>query len=284
MTKVGVIQMTSGPEPEHNLSFITQQLDKSRDAGIDLVLLPENALVCGKKEDYHQHAEPLGDGVVQAKLSVLAQTYQTWLVVGSMPIRRENGVTTTTLVYSPEGRLTAHYDKLHMFDVDVADAHARYRESETFMPGNHVVLTETPLGKTGLSICYDLRFPHLYAELRRAGAEVILVPAAFTATTGRAHWETLLKARAIETQCWIIAANQGGVHQDGRETWGHSMVINPWGEVVAELAEGTGMLTAILDHKITAAVREKMPLTQQARFSSVFKNEKAKDEKADGEK
>lgn len=278
MTKVGVMQMTSGSDPEQNLSFIIQQLEKNRDTGIELVLMPENALVCGKKEDYHQHAEPLGNGPVQTKLSQLAKQYQLWLIIGSMPIRRKEGVTTTTLVFTPKGELSAHYDKLHMFDVDVADAHSRYRESETFTPGNRVVIADTPLGRTGLSICYDLRFPHLYAELIRLGANVILVPAAFTAATGEAHWETLLKARAVETQCWIIAANQGGKHPDGRETWGHSMVINPWGEVVAELPEGAGMLMAEVDHRITTQVREAMPLTQQARFASVFKDGKFKDE------
>lgn len=275
MTTVGVIQMTSGPEPEYNLAFLEQQLEQNRNTGIDLVLLPENALVCGQKEDYHRHAEPLGKGAIQAKLAGLAKKYRLWLVIGSMPIRRKQDVTTTTLVYAPQGNLAAHYDKLHMFDVDVADAHARYRESETFTPGHRVALVDTPLGRTGLSICYDLRFPHLYSELTRLGAEVILVPAAFTAATGQAHWETLLKARAIETQSWIIAANQGGVHPDGRETWGHSMVINPWGEVVAQLPEGTGMLTAEIDHRITARVRETMPLAQQARFASVFKDGKA---------
>ena len=272
MTKVGVIQMTSGPDPEQNLAYIREQLNANSDTRVEFVLIPENALVCGAKEDYHRHAEPLGDGPLQSALSKLAQLHQLWLVIGSMPIRWEQNVTTTTLVYTPDGELAAHYDKLHMFDVDVADAHARYRESETFAAGNRVSLVDTPIGRVGLTICYDLRFPHLYSELTRLGANVILVPAAFTATTGEAHWETLLKARAIETQCWIIAANQGGVHPDGRETWGHSMVINPWGEVVAQLGQAPEMLVATIDHRVTDTVRANMPLTEHARFTSSFKD------------
>ncbi|WED21532.1 carbon-nitrogen hydrolase family protein [Vibrio sp. JC009] len=272
MQKVGIIQMTSGPEPEKNLNYIKAQLEVLASSGVSLVLTPENALVFGNKADYHRHAEILGDGPVQNELARLAAQYQIWLVIGSMPIKREVGVTTTTLVYAPDGELAAYYDKLHMFDVDVADNHSRYRESETFASGNRVSLVETPLGRIGLTICYDVRFPHLFSELRHQGANVILVPAAFTATTGKAHWETLLKARAIENQCWIIAAGQGGVHPCQRETWGHSMIIDPWGNIAMQLDQKAGVLVSAIDHNITKSVRANMPLAEHARFTSIFKN------------
>lgn len=272
MSKIGIIQMTSGPEPQANLAFIRQQLDNLSRSDVELVLTPENALVCGCKEDYHRHAEIPGQGPLQQALAELAQQYQVWLVVGSMPLRQEGRVTTSTLVYNPQGELVDSYDKLHMFDVDVADNHARYRESETFAPGSRLTVLDTPLGRLGLTICYDVRFPHMYSELRNQGANIITVPAAFTATTGKAHWETLLKARAIETQCWIVAANQGGIHPDGRETWGHSMVVDPWGKIVMQLDQKAGVLVAEIDHTITNSVRANMPLAEHARFTATFKS------------
>ena len=157
-----------------------------------------------------------------------------------------------------------------MFDVDVEDGHKRYRESETFTAGNEITVLPTPFGTLGLSICYDVRFPQLYSQLRRLGAQVILVPAAFTAVTGKAHWETLLRARAIETQCWIVAVNQGGMHPCGRETWGHSMVVNPWGEVVASLEQETGNLLVEIDLTALETLRASMPVTMHSRFENQF--------------
>lgn len=272
MSKIGIIQMNSGPDPQQNLDYIRQQLAVLSRSDVKLVLTPENALVFGAKADYHRHAEIPGHGPLQQALAELARQYQIWLVIGSMPLRQENRVTTSSLVYSPNGELAESYDKLHMFDVDVADNHARYRESETFAAGNRLSVVDTPLGPLGLSICYDVRFPHLYAQLRSLGAKVISVPAAFTAMTGQAHWETLLKARAIETQCWVIAANQAGVHPCGRETWGHSMVVDPWGRVVMQLDKKAGVLVADIDHTITNSVRANMPLAEHARFTSTFKS------------
>ncbi|MDG3084779.1 carbon-nitrogen hydrolase family protein [Vibrio hannami] len=272
MSKVGIIQMTSGPDPKDNLAYIDKQLDVLSKSGVKLVLTPENSIVFGNKIDYHKHAEIFGEGVIQRSLSQLAKKYQLWLVIGSMPIRQEQRVTTTTLVYSPDGELVDYYDKLHMFDVDVADNHSRYRESETFAAGNRLSLVDTDIGRVGLSICYDVRFPHMYSELRKQGANVILVPAAFTATTGKAHWETLLRSRAIETQCWIIASGQGGVHPCNRETWGHSMIIDPWGNVVMKLDQKSGVLVADIDHNITKTVRANMPLAEHARFTSILKS------------
>jgi nitrilase len=163
-------------------------------------------------------------------------------------------------VFNPKGEQIARYDKIHLFDVDVGDAHSRYRESERFAPGTDIVVVDTPFGNVGLSICFDVRFPEHYLALRNAGAEILLVPAAFTYTTGKAHWEVLLRARAIEQQCYVIAANQCGWHDDKRQTWGHSMVIDPWGDVMAQLNDTPGVVVVEIDLKGVAQRRAAMPL------------------------
>ena len=267
MERVGLIQMTSGSDIDDNLSYISIQVIALAQSGASLVITPENALMFGNRSDYHKVAEPLDKGNYQTKLSQLAKANSVWLLVGSFPIRTEKGVTTTSLLYDPTGRLAAHYDKLHMFDVDVEDSHQRYRESETFTAGNEVVTCPTSSSHLGLTICYDVRFPALYQQLAEAGANLITVPAAFTAVTGKAHWEPLLRARAIETQSWMIAVNQVGVHPCGRETWGHSMVVSPWGEVVASLASEKGNLLVELDHTQVNELRKAMPISRHNRFS-----------------
>ncbi|NVD07571.1 carbon-nitrogen hydrolase family protein [Vibrio sp. JPW-9-11-11] len=267
MEKVGLIQMTSGPDPQRNLAHIGQQVAALAAQQVKLVVTPENALVFGGRHDYHSLAETLYHGPLQRALSEMAKQHHVWLLVGSMPIRRAEGVTTTSLLFSPQGEPVCHYDKLHMFDVDVADSHQRYRESETFTPGNQVVTYRAPFAHLGLTICYDVRFPTLYSELAQRGANIIVVPAAFTAVTGRAHWQTLLSARAIETQAWVIAVNQVGTHPCGRETWGHSMVISPWGEVVAALTNEVGNLLVDIDLNQVEELRVAMPVQQHARFS-----------------
>ncbi|GAK83465.1 predicted amidohydrolase / aliphatic amidase AmiE [Vibrio ponticus] len=271
MDRVGLIQMTSGPNPEENLAYIEQQVAALAEQGARWVITPENAIVFGSRSDYHHVAECLGSGSIQQRLAEMARRYQVWLLVGSMPIRRESGVTTTLLVFNSGGELVAHYDKLHMFDVDVADSHQRYRESETFTPGKEIVALETPFAHLGLTICYDVRFPQLYSELARRGANIIVVPAAFTAVTGQAHWQPLLTARAIETQSWIVAVNQTGVHQGGRQTWGHSMVVSPWGEVFASLDGAVGNLLVEIDLQAVAEIRATMPVMQHNRFDNRIK-------------
>lgn len=259
--------MTSGSEVSANLAYLQEQVALLAQQGAQWIVTPENALLLGNREQYHQQAEPLDNGPVQYALSNLAKQHGVWLLIGSMPIRHANGVTTSSLLWNAQGERVAVYDKLHMFDVDVADGHQRYRESETFTPGQQVVVAETPFGQLGLSICYDVRFPHLYAELRRQGAQILLVPAAFTAVTGQAHWEVLQRARAIETQCWVIAVGQTGRHPCGRETWGHSMVISPWGEVIANL--GPTVQSKVVEFDLTTldSVRRAMPIEQHTRFT-----------------
>ncbi|ENM5748937.1 carbon-nitrogen hydrolase family protein [Vibrio mimicus] len=267
MQRVGLIQMTSGSEVSANLAYLQEQVALLAQQGAQWIVTPENALLLGNREQYHQQAELLDNGPTQYALSNLAKQHGVWLLIGSMPIRHANGVNTSSLLWNAQGERVAVYDKLHMFDVDVADGHQRYRESETFTPGQQVVVAETPFGQLGLSICYDVRFPHLYAELRRQSAQILLVPAAFTAVTGQAHWEVLLRARAIETQCWVIAVGQTGRHPCGRETWGHSMVISPWGEVIANL--GPTVQSKVVEFDLTTldSVRRAMPIEQHTRFT-----------------
>ncbi|KOO17022.1 amidohydrolase [Vibrio xuii] len=272
MERVGLIQMTSGPNPQHNLAYIREQVNALGKEGATFIVTPENSLVFGSRKDYHQHAEPLAIGPLQKELASLAHDNSVWLLIGSMPIQQQKGVTTTSLLFSPQGELVAHYDKLHMFDVDVADGHQRYRESETFTPGSQIVTYPAPFAHLGLSICYDIRFPALYSELTRLGANLILVPAAFTAVTGRAHWEPLLRARAIETQSWLIAVNQAGVHPCGRETWGHSMVISPWGEIVGALSDQPSNLLVEIDLTQVDELRSAMPVRQHTRFINQLQN------------
>lgn len=275
MERVGIIQMTSGPRVADNLAYIAKHANRLATQGARWIVTPENAVVFGNRNDYHQHAEPMGNGPIQRELAQIARENGVWLLVGSMPIARAHGVTTTSILFNPQGEPAAHYDKLHMFDVDVADSHQRYRESETFTPGDALTVVSTPMGSLGLSICYDVRFPHLYSQLRRLGAQILVVPAAFTAVTGRAHWEVLLRARAIETQCWVVAVGQGGHHVCGRETWGHSMVISPWGDIVASLEQPAATLIADIDLHQVEQVRLTMPIMAHTRFDNQFKEKKS---------
>ncbi|MCF8780479.1 carbon-nitrogen hydrolase family protein [Vibrio sp. IRLE0018] len=274
MERIAIIQMTSSANPDENVAYIEHWAEQASRQGAELVVTPENALVFGGRDDYHRHAERLGEGPLQHAMSNLAKRLGLTLVVGSMPIRDGESVTTTLVVFGPDGVRIGEYSKLHMFDVDVADGHGRYRESDSFKAGNQVCLVESSVGCLGLSICYDLRFPALYQQLRQRGAEILLVPAAFTAVTGLAHWEVLLRARAIETQSWVLAAGQGGHHSAQRETWGHSMVIDPWGKVVAQLPQQGDLLIADIDLSACESIRGKMPVAQHSRFTPLLDNER----------
>ncbi|MEZ8094899.1 carbon-nitrogen hydrolase family protein [Photobacterium swingsii] len=274
--KVGVVQMNSGRDPDVNLAKLKKKLKGLQLQGARLVVTPENALIFGSREDYHHHAEALGDGPLQFEVAQMAEKLGIWLLIGSFPIRQSDGaMTSTALLYNDKGELVSHYNKMHMFDVEIEDKHHSYRESDTFQAGTEVVVVGTPFGQIGLSICYDVRFPQLYNELRAKGADIIVVPAAFTRVTGSAHWDVLLRARAIENQCWLIAAAQSGEHFDGRETWGHSMIIDPWGQTVACQAQGTGVLTADIDLKLSHTIRTNMPVMQHARFAVHQRNDKS---------
>ncbi len=266
------LQLNSQADWAVNQSKIQTLLEQLPAARPCLVLLPENFACMGTTKDYQQLAEPVGSGKIQRQLSEWAKQFDIWLVAGSMPtlVPQKHKVHTTSLVYNPQGELAGFYHKLHLFDVDVADSRGRYRESDSFVPGSLTQVVSSPFGGLGLSICYDVRFPELYHALRLQGAEILLVPAAFTKVTGQAHWQALLQARAIENQCYVIAANQCGQHEGGRETWGHSMIIDPWGDILALQGTQPGVISAAFDPQKTEHIRKSMPVLQHARMKPVW--------------
>lgn len=273
--KLSAIQLLSGNDPVSNLHVLKRLLAELSPAKEQLVLLPENALLFADQAHYLLFAEKLADGYYQSQLAELARQYQCYLVCGSFPIksRKSAKIYTTSLVFSPQGRLICHYHKIHLFDAQLTDNKQLYKESDTFIGGQdiqlfdwHVADSWPPL-KVGLTICYDLRFPALFQSLRAQGADIILVAAAFTNITGEAHWQTLLQARAIENQCYIIAANQGGLHACGRETFGHSLIISPWGEILSELQFGEGIIEGVFDKQLLENIRQRMPVTLHNRFT-----------------
>lgn len=266
------LQMTAGADWPNNRATIERLLAQLPSVRPLLVLLPENAVVFGSHSGVLANAEYLGKGPIQAQFSHWAKDYGIWLVVGSMPTRHDDGERfhASSLVYNEQGQRVGHYHKLHLFDVEVADEQGSYRESDTFAPGNELTVIDSPFGRLGLSICYDLRFAPLYSALRDQGAEILLVPAAFTRVTGEAHWLPLLQARAIENQCYVVAAGLYGEH-GLRQTWGHSMIIDPWGDIKACLASGEGLVSASVDKEQWANIRRQMPVAQHARFSAAWR-------------
>lgn len=264
--KVGMIQMCSSDDLEQNLQHIEAQVASLSADGCKVIFTPENCLLFANKTAYQAVAEPLGSGPVQKRLSEIASQNGIWLIIGSFPTQANEGkLYSTCLVFDDLGLLVSSYNKIHLFDVDVDDEHGSYRESDSFAHGSEVKVVSTPIGRLGLSICYDVRFANLYRKLREEGAEVVLVSAAFTAVTGEAHWETLLRARAIENQVWVIGVGQCGYHTQSRQTWGHSMVIDPWGNKVCQSAMTPSNLQAEIKLSEVDRVRQLMPVTQHFR-------------------
>ncbi|WP_221797544.1 carbon-nitrogen hydrolase family protein [Oceanobacter mangrovi] len=265
MSRVAAIQMNSLADPEQNFEQALQLLQQARDAGALLALVPEMFLSMNGK-CYQDLAGDLG---WIDRLGNAARDLGIWLVAGAVPQRdpdpAETRVRSASMVFDDQGELVARYDKIHLFDVSVGDAQGSYRESERFSPGDEVVVVDTPVGKLGLSICYDVRFPELYRKLREQGAELITVPAAFTWKTGQAHWDILLRARAVEQQCYVIAANQCGWHDDKRQTWGHSCIIDAWGRPLQSLGEEPGVVIADIDLAELHALRQRMPVLEHRR-------------------
>lgn len=265
MSKVAVIQMVSGADWQENLNSAATLIAEAAAQGAELVLLPENFAVFRATAYEERGAEEQhSSGPIRQFLAAEAKRNNIWLVGGSIPVlgNTDYHVRAACFVVDNQGVEQARYDKIHLFDVDVADAHSSYRESDQIEPGADAVLVDTPLGKLGLTICYDLRFPLLYQKLVEQGAQLLTVPAAFTKVTGEAHWEVLLRARAIETQCFVLAANQGGQHSKTRATYGHSMIIDPWGRVLASRDEGPGVVVADIDLQAQTEIRRKMPVMQ----------------------
>ena len=271
--RVAAIQMNSGANVDENLERADALLRAAADDDCRLALLPENFALMGKRgRDKAAIAEEPGEGPLQAFLSAAAERHGLWIIAGSMPLVSPEIATGRVYggcpVYDPAGTQRALYRKIHLFDVDLADAQESYRESRSMYPGDEVVAVETPCGRVGLTICYDLRFPELYRRLVDDGATVFTVPAAFTATTGKAHWHTLLRARAIENLAYVIAAGQYGEHADGRSTFGHSLIIDPWGRVLAETAEGDCHLAADIDVGLPARLRREFPALANRRLQA----------------
>ena len=232
--KVAAIQMTSGPEVAANLEQARELLEQAASRGARLAALPENFSFMGLKDaDKRAVAEPDGAGPVQEFLAASARRLHLWIVGGTVPLVAgpDGRVAAASLVYDDDGERVARYDKIHLFDVDIPGRAESYRESAHVAPGSQAALLDTPVGRLGLSVCYDVRFPELYRHLSAGGAQLFAVPSAFTSPTGRAHWETLLRARAIENLCYVVAPAQSGFHPSGRETYGDSMIVDYWGRI-----------------------------------------------------
>ncbi|MBS7557821.1 carbon-nitrogen hydrolase family protein [Pseudomonas sp. RC4D1] len=270
---LAVIQMVSQSDVLANLLQARGLLERAAAGGATLAVLPENFAAMGRRDMATiGRAEALGEGPILPWLKQTARDLRLWIVAGTLPLPPEDQPeaksNACSLLVDDQGQIVARYDKLHLFDVDVADNRGRYRESDDYAHGNRVVVADTPVGRLGLTVCYDLRFPELYSELRAAGAELITAPSAFTAVTGAAHWEVLIRARAIETQCYLLAAAQGGVHPGPRETYGHAAIVDPWGRVLAEQDQGEGVLLAERDSSEQASIRARMPVVSHRRIFS----------------
>jgi nitrilase len=250
--------MVSTPRVDENLETAARLIVEAVERGATLVALPEYFPIMGLKDsDKFKVREANGDGPLQRFLADTARQQGIWLVGGSIPLvaQAPDKVLNSCLVFNPQGERAARYDKIHLFGFDLGAE--RFQESRSIEPGSEVVTVDAPFGRLGVSICYDLRFPEMYRKM--GTVDLILVPSSFTATTGTAHWEMLLRARAVENQAYVLAPAQGGHHKNGRDTWGHSMIVDPWGKVLAVLAVGAGVVTADIDRAEIARVRQILP-------------------------
>jgi len=263
--RAAAIQMVSTPLVEENLAEAGKLVARAAGEGAKLAALPEYFCIFGMRDgDKVAAREQDGSGPIQDFLAATASRHQVWLVGGSVPLAcaDPNKVRNSCLVYDASGKRVARYDKIHLFGLQLGAE--RYNESNTIEPGAEPKALDSPFGRIALSVCYDVRFPELYRAL--APMDIILVPSAFTATTGRAHWETLLRARAIENLAWVIAPAQGGKHRNGRQTHGHSMIVDPWGKVVAERAAEPGVVLAEIDPAFQEKMRTSLPVLEHRRI------------------
>lgn len=261
------IQMASGPNVSANLIEAERLLAAAAEAGAVLAVLPENFAMLGHTDSERvAHAEPDGDGPLQKWLSEQARRLDMWIVGGTIPIAAgENRISGACLVVDENGERRARFDKMHLFDVTLPDGQEKYNESDSTAHGERVVVLDSPVGRLGLAVCYDLRFPELFRRMAEQGAEVFAVPSAFTAQTGRAHWELLARARAVENLAYVVAGAQGGFHVSGRETWGHSLIVDPWGSVLAEREQGAGVVTASVSLDRLRSLRDRFPVLEHRR-------------------
>jgi len=269
MPVAAVLQMTSTDEVTENLDTAEQLLATAREGGAVLAVLPENFALMGRREsDKLALAEEPGSGPIQDRLAGIASRLGLWIIAGTLPLKvaGESRVAAASLVFDASGRQVARYDKIHLFDVDLPDRDERYRESATMAPGRAPVVVETPLGKVGLAVCYDVRFPELFRQLERQGAELYSLPAAFTAPTGLAHWEVLLRARAVENLAFVLASAQSGLHANGRETYGDSLIVDPWGKVLDRRSHAPGVVLAEIDLTHQQELRARFPALRHRVF------------------
>lgn len=257
--RVAAIQMSSGPDVGRNLAQAHELLTEALRSDPNIVAFPENMLLFSDHSgDYRKHAQTTRGDLIDT-LREWAAEADIWLLAGSLPFKAAAGkIHNTSVLFSPEGEIHARYDKIHLFDVDVPGDRS-YRESDDVEPGKKTVTTDTPWGKLGLSICYDIRFPELYRRHATAGAHTLFVPAAFTAVTGKAHWDILTRTRAVENQCFLVAPGQTGTPFPGRECFGHTRIVDPWGRIIAERPAGVGVVMADLDYGALFEIRAKLP-------------------------
>lgn len=265
LPKAAAIQLASGTNVNANLLATEKLLEQAAKQGAQLAVLPENFAFLGVScQDSLPFREKQGDGPLQQFLSRIAARLGIWIVGGTIPLEGDDRAKwrAASLVFDSEGKEVARYDKRHLFDVNLVESNEEFKESDSIEPGDRVVVIDSPIGKLGLAVCYDLRFPELFRAMMDRGAEVISLPAAFTAVTGRAHWDILVRSRAIENLAYVIAAAQGGFHVQGRETYGHSMVVNPWGTVLDERERGNGVAIAEINHEFQESSRRNFPCLQ----------------------
>ncbi len=268
IVKVAAIQMASGPYVAANLSEAERLIEIAANQGARLVVLPEYFAIMGLKEtDKVAVREEEGKGPIQSFLAKMAKKHKIWLVGGSIPLVSNfpNKVRNSCLVFDDKGQLAARYDKIHLFGLDLGNEH--YHEEKTIESGDAIKVVDTPFGRIGLSVCYDLRFPELYRAMK--DVNIIVVPAAFTDTTGRAHWETLIRARAIENLSYVIASAQGGYHLSGRETHGNSMIVDPWGVILDRLPRGSGVVISTINPQYQASLRNSLPALKHRTISAI---------------
>ena len=266
--KVALAQMTSGIDPAANAASLVDAVAKAAQGGAAMLFTPEmSGLLDRNRARAATHIMTQADDSVLAAVCAAAKAHKMWVALGSLALSGEHAdgrFVNRSLVIDDQGEVRATYDKLHLFDVDLASGES-WRESSAYQPGDRAVVAKTPIGMLGLSVCYDLRFTALYTALSDAGAMVLTVPAAFTVPTGKAHWHVLLRARAIENAAWVIAAAQSGVHEDGRTTFGHSLVINPWGEIVLDMGDEPGLGFSDIEQAQVADARARIPVLDHRR-------------------
>ncbi len=269
MHRLAAIQMASGPNVDANLLTAERLIARAVETGAQLVVLPENFAIMGMSEkDKVAIRERPGEGRIQFFLSEHARRHGVWIVGGTLPLECPDPgrIAAACLLFDDRGEQVARYDKIHLFDVHIVDSNEHYNESETIANGRDVTVVDTPFGKLGMAVCYDLRFPELFRAMLDRDAEIVAVPAAFTAITGKAHWEILVRARAIENLFYVVAAALGGYHVNGRETFGHSMIVDPWGTVLDLLRHGAGVVTADLDRSRLESTRRNFPAINHRRL------------------